>query len=230
MNCVICLADVTPDFNWNYLFSPEPTYYICDDCKQKLAFIEGERCTRCSRPLADLDAAFIKDNRCQDCCRWEENPKWAGVLEQNTSLFLYNDFLKETIARFKYRGDYEIAGAFSLFLRKEIVANKVMVPIPLSDIRRYERGFNQAEAILTCAGLKATDCLARVHSEKQSKKSRKERLESVPIFKVEADEQIIAQNILLVDDIYTTGATLCYAAKVLKEAGAKSVSSFTVAR
>ncbi|MGP7818544.1 ComF family protein [Niallia sp. 01092] len=228
MHCAICLTEVTPVFNWTYLFSREPSYYICDDCKHKLAFIEGERCIICSRPLADLDDVFIKEKRCNDCWRWEQNPKWKGVLEQNTSLFLYNDFLKEVIARFKYRGDYEIAGAFSLFLPKDLFADKMIVPIPLSEERLYERGFNQAEALVN--NVQVHNILTRVHSEKQSKKTREERLETVPIFKLTAEESIIAQNIVLVDDIYTTGATLRKAAKVLKEAGAKSVTSFTIAR
>ncbi|WP_445487924.1 ComF family protein [Niallia sp. 03133] len=230
MHCVICLAEVTPVFNWTYFLSKEPSYYLCDDCRNKLALIEGERCKKCSRPLEALADAFIKEGTCHDCLRWEQDPAWKGVLDQNTSLFLYNDFIKETIARFKYRGDYEIAGAFSLFFPKEVFTKKVVVPIPLSDVRLYERGFNQAEALITCAGLKAVDCLERVHSEKQSKKSRDERLENVPTFKAVDSDVINAQNILLVDDIYTTGATLRRVAKVLKEAGAKSVDSFTIAR
>ncbi|WP_249937878.1 ComF family protein [Niallia circulans] len=62
------------------------------------------------------------------------------------------------------------------------------------------------------------------------KKTRKQRLQIENIFKIEQKEAVIAQDIVLVDDIYTTGATLRNAAKVLKEAGAKSITSFTIAR
>lgn len=230
MYCVICLSEVNPVFNWTYFLSKEPPFYLCDGCKEKLAPIIGECCTICSRPLADLEAAFIHDGVCFDCFRWEQDSKWKGVLKQNYSLFLYNDFLKEVIARFKYRGDYMVAGAFSLYIPKKLFQNKIVVPIPLSSIRLYERGFNQAEAILHCAGIPSIHCLTRMHSEKQSKKSRAARLETSSVFAVENNKQIISQDVVLFDDIYTTGATLRNAAMALKEAGAKSVSSFTIAR
>lgn len=230
MHCSICLAPVTPVFNWTYLLSPEPDYYLCKDCEKELSFIEGQQCKICSRPLSDLNALFIENEICNDCNRWEKDSTWSGVLESNTSLFLYNDFLKEVIARYKYRGDYMLAGAFSLFFPKNMVKGKVVVPIPLSEERLYERGFNQAEALLACAKIPSTACLKRIHSEKQSKKSREQRLEQTTIFSIVNKELVNAQNILLVDDIYTTGATLRSAAKVLKEAGAKSVTSFTIAR
>lgn len=230
MYCVICLSEVNPVFNWTYFLSKEPSFYLCEDCKQKLEPITGECCSICHRPLADLEATFIHDGVCFDCFRWEQNPKWKGILSQNYSLFLYNDFLKEVIARFKYRGDYLIAGAFSLYIPKKLFRNKVIVPIPLSNVRLYERGFNQAEAILHCAGIPSTNCLTRIHSEKQSKKSRAKRLETGTVFTVENNREIISQDVILVDDIYTTGATLRNAAMAMKEAGAKSVVSFTIAR
>lgn len=228
--CVICLTEVIPVFNWTYFLSKEPPFYLCDGCKQKLVPIVGECCTICNRPLVDLDASFIYDDICHDCKRWEENSKWKGVLKQNYSLFLYNDFLKEVIARFKYRGDYQIAGAFSLYIPKKLFHNKVAIPIPLSKVRLYERGFNQTEAILHGAGIPSANCLTRMHSEKQSKKTRAARLEAETVFAVENNKKIISQDVILVDDIYTTGATLHHAAMAVKEAGAKSVVSFTIAR
>ncbi|WP_312092858.1 ComF family protein [Niallia sp.] len=230
MICVICLAPVTPDFNWTYLLSKEPECYLCTACKEKLEVIKGESCRICGRPLYLLDAVHVKDGRCHDCRRWDESVEWKGILESNQSLFLYNDFLKETIARFKYRGDFRIAASFLSFLPKNLGKNKVVIPIPLSDERLYERGFNQVEAVLFYAKIPYLNCLVRLHSEKQSKKTRKERLQIENLFSLEQKEQIIAQDILLVDDIYTTGSTLRNAAKVLKEAGAKSITSFTIAR
>lgn len=230
MICVICLATVMPDFNWTYLLSKEPECYLCAGCKEKLEEIKGETCGICGRPLHLLEAVYVKNGVCHDCKRWDESEEWKGILGANQSLFLYNDFLKETIARFKYRGDFRIAASFVSYLPKDLGKNKVVVPIPLSEERLYERGFNQTEAVLLYAKIPYFNCLVRLHSEKQSKKTRKERLEIENIFKLEQKERIIAQDILLVDDIYTTGSTLRNAAKVLKEAGAKSITSFTIAR
>lgn len=230
MICVICLAPVIPEFNWTYLFSKAPECYLCGGCKEKLAVIKGETCRICGRSLQFLESAHVKEGMCYDCQKWEDEEEWKGILQSNQSLFLYNDFLKETIARFKYRGDYNIAAAFVYFLPKDFGKNKVVMPIPLSDERLYERGFNQVEAVLFYAKVPYVNGLVRIHSEKQSKKTRKQRLQIGNIFKIEQKEAVIAQDIILVDDIYTTGATLRNAAKVLKEAGAKSITSFTIAR
>jgi competence protein ComFC len=169
---------------------------------------------------------------CYDCTRWEQDPDWQGYLEKNHSLYVYNDFLKDLIAMYKFRGDYVLAKIFAELFKKEMtkITSDLLVPIPLSEERLYERGFNQATAVLTFAGLQSADILTRIHSEKQSKKSREERIHIPQVFKVEPDGEIHGKKVLLIDDIYTTGSTLRHAAKLLKEAGAASVQSFTLAR
>jgi competence protein ComFC len=155
------------------------------------------------------------------------------MLQQNMSLFFYNDFLKETLATFKFRGDYVIAKAFADFVKINLEKLKVdqFVPIPLSEERLYERGFNQAEALINEAGFSSANLLARIHAEKQSKKSRSDRIHLPQVFRMAKETTILAgQSVLLVDDIYTTGSTLRHAAKVLKGAGAVTVCSLTLAR
>jgi competence protein ComFC len=169
---------------------------------------------------------------CNDCVRWEQDPEWSGHLEKNVSLFQYNDFLKEVIARFKFRGDYIIAKIFAEQIKLELsqLDYDLLVPIPLSEERLYERGFNQAEALLTESGFTSTLLLTRIHSEKQSKKSRTERIHVPQVFQVSKDPGVNGKTILLVDDIYTTGSTLRHAAKLLKGAGAARIQSLTLAR
>ena len=104
-----------------------------------------------------------------------------------------------------------------------------IVPIPLSPERLQERGFNQAEALIVEAGLQSANLLKRTHSEKQSKKSRSDRIHVPQVFSLEPTT-LEGKRILLVDDIYTTGSTLRHAAKILVENGAASVSSITIAR
>ncbi|KAF0819006.1 MULTISPECIES: ComF family protein [Cytobacillus] len=140
--------------------------------------------------------------------------------------------MKDTIARYKFRGDYILAKVFSPYISKKLQTLQFdfLVPVPLSPKRLYERGFNQSSALIREAGYTPSELLLRSHSEKQSKKSRKERIQLMQVFELCPDSVVEGKNILLFDDIYTTGSTLYHAAVVLKSAGAKSVCSFTLAR
>ncbi|MGM0805787.1 MAG: ComF family protein [Bacillota bacterium] len=143
--------------------------------------------------------------------------------------------MKEMIAKLKYRGDAEVVNAFYPVLSsdfKKFSRDAILVPIPLSEERHYERGFNQAE-LLTRGIKKPVEYLLKrkTHEEKQSKKTREERLsQKENPFEVVDSLKVKDQKIILVDDVYTTGSTLRYAAKVLIKAGAKEVSSITLAR
>ena len=187
-------------------------------------------CITCSRPLLRMDPQYIVNDQCLDCVRWEKDQEWAGTLEKNISVVTYNDFAQEVIARYKYRGDYILAHVFAYLMKKKIctLTFNVIVPVPLSASRLYERGFNQSEAIIVESGYEPTKLLTRTHTEKQSKKSRSERIHLPQVFQLETT--VFSQHILLIDDIYTTGSTLRHAAKLLKDAGASSVSSLTFAR
>ncbi|MGG0720069.1 ComF family protein [Robertmurraya massiliosenegalensis] len=170
--------------------------------------------------------------RCSDCVRWEEEEEWKGYLQSNLSIYLYNDFLKELISQYKFRGDYILAKVFSKKLQTYLqkISFDYVVPIPLSAERQFERGFNQSEALIQEAGYHPTQLLQRTHSEKQSKKSRSDRIHLPQIFQILDASELKNKNILLVDDIYTTGSTLRHAAKILKKEGAKSISALTIAR
>ncbi|MEH7444574.1 ComF family protein [Bacillus sp. JJ1122] len=179
-----------------------------------------------------LEPEYRLGNVCLDCKRWEDDDKWSGSLDKNISMFSYDNFTKEVIAKFKFRGDYILAELFASAFRKALLAFQYdyIVPIPLSEERLYERGFNQAEAIIRTAGCQPTHLLSRIHTEKQSKKSRHERIHLEQVFKAETHLDLRGKTILLVDDIYTTGSTLRHAAKLLKDHGAAKVYSLTLAR
>jgi competence protein ComFC len=228
--CLYCNSPINEVISWKGLFYSEPQY-LCSECQKGLQAISGQRCPRCSRSLKSLSDVLKKGDVCLDCYRWEEDPEWKDILENNTSLFGYNDFLKEYLARYKYRGDHILAKTFGLLIAnclKDMQYDHITT-IPLSKERHYERGFNQSNALLEAAGANPSCILSRVHSEKQSKKSRHERLQQKQVFTL-TETDLSGQSILLFDDIYTTGTTLRQAAKLLKEAGAKQVSSLTLAR
>ena len=231
-HCLLCHEEIEPEISWNSLFGKEETARVCEKCQDEFSPITGEVCGICGRPFAFLEPEYRLGSLCFDCKRWEDDERWTGSLDHNSALYSYTTITKEVIARYKFRGDYVLAEIFAVDFRKALQAFQYdyITPIPLSDQRLYERGFNQAEAIIMGAGLEPLNLLSRVHTEKQSKKSRVERIHLEQVFKFEADVDIESKTILLVDDIYTTGSTLRHAAKLLKENGAAKVCSLTLAR
>jgi competence protein ComFC len=227
--CLICHEQIVSPFGWVDLFTRDKKEVICLSCQGKLQRIVGEICDICGRPFGTLESKYRMGERCYDCLRWEDDPDYQGLLTRNYSLYGYNEFLKEVIAKFKYRGDYVLVKIFADEIKMKLTEIKpdYIIPIPLSDERLYERGFNQAEALIAESGTKSSPILTRIHSEKQSKKSRTERIHIAQVFKA---NQNVTGKIILIDDIYTTGSTLRHAAKALKLAGAESVYSLTIAR
>lgn len=222
--CLYCHSPIQESAGWANIFFLEEADLLCTTCRSKLTPIQGSTCEICCKPLQE-------GVRCPDCEQWLIDPLYSRALDYNVSLYTYNPFMKDVIARFKYRGDYELARLFSNELRKKAPQADVVIPIPLSDQRRYERGFNQAEAMGVMAGIPLTCGLIRVHGEKQSKKSRYERIHTEQVFGIHPEASSFQdKTILVLDDIYTTGSTLRHAGVILKEAGARRVISLTIAR
>ncbi|MFD1358965.1 ComF family protein [Fictibacillus halophilus] len=233
--CLYCHQSYSETWSWSALFGVNADPLLCQSCMAKLELIKGDICRICSRSFSLFPEQYRQGDCCYDCIRWEEDEKWKRMLQQNRSLYVYNDFLKEIIAKMKYRGDAELLKAFYPLARSKfnnITRESLLVPIPLSEERQYERGFNQAEIFAKSFTSNVQHLLKRVtHEEKQSKKTRKDRMVKKNNPFIVNDEDVVKdKTILLIDDVYTTGSTLRYAAKVLKEAGADRISSITLAR
>lgn len=231
--CLICQSDL-PVSSWDTVFSLKPPKQLCDSCHEMLKLIKGELCAICGRPLDAVPKEYQQNGVCNDCLRWEKNEHWCGILKKNVSVYYYNSFMKEILSYYKFRGDYQLAYAFKddfiQCFRTNYSGSYVIIPIPLSEERLYERGFNQAEVFARFLSSQTASLLSRVHLEKQSKKSRDERLAAKNMFTVIDKEAIHNRDILLIDDIYTTGTTLRIAAKCLLQEKARSVSSLTLIR
>lgn len=122
--------------------------------------------------------------------------------------------------------------------RVDLQDTDLIIPIPLSKLRKIERGFNQAEIIALEVGRKSriaidVSSLARklhtpMHRIGMDQKARDLTVRNA--FEVLRPNLISGKNILLVDDVFTSGATSSHCAKVLKKNGAGKVDVFTLAR
>ncbi|MFC0013573.1 MULTISPECIES: ComF family protein [Allobacillus] len=221
MHCKICLQSIEKDTTWSTLFDfRERT--LCSSCDEQLEKNQGPTCKKCMKRT--------EEKLCSDCMFWEQHFQ-EDPLDRNVSIYTYNEFMKETMARFKYRGDYEIVHAwkdpFQRAFNKYFPKESQLLPIPLAESRFSERGFNQAEALARLLEQPLFAGMIRTGQEKQSKKSKWERLTADNPFKL---TETSPETIVIIDDIFTTGSTVRFAAQVLKDAGAKSVSSLTLIR
>lgn len=113
-----------------------------------------------------------------------------------------------------------------------------IIPVPLSKRRRFERGFNQAEVIADVVSRSThvpvdRNSLQRkththMHRVGMDQKAREKTVENA--FTVARPKMIAGKNVLLTDDVFTSGATASACAQVLKSHGAKLVTVFTIAR
>ncbi|GGF31224.1 amidophosphoribosyltransferase [Halobacillus andaensis] len=223
MRCVICFESVLPEVNWTNFLLVQKEVKLCTTCFEKFDVITEPGCPLCGR----ADSSGV----CYDCERWEGS-SYQGVLTKNVSVFSYNDFARELVARWKYRGDFTLIEAFAEAAQTKYknyfqMMEADLVAIPLSKERLLERGFNQSDALITLLGVSPHRFLKRRGSEKQSKKGRSERLLGEnPFILVKPTER----PVVLVDDIYTTGMTVRHLALLLREAGCPEVYSFTLFR
>lgn len=123
-------------------------------------------------------------------------------------------------------------------LRRVSFNSDLIIPVPLSKIRRAERGFNQAEVIANEIGRItgiAVDSLSLVRTRhtpmhRIGMDSRARQIASLKSFAVKRDQLLRGRRVLLVDDVLTSGATASACAAALKKSGSGEVNVFTIAR
>ena len=179
------------------------------------------------------------DGRCFSC------RDAAPDFDRALSFGEYEAGLRGLIHLLKYERVTPVSAPLGSMLAHAVVelvddkAAPLIVPVPLHKSRRRSRGFNQSELIARAAVRQLprkletlTDALVRQRDTiSQVGLSREERIENVrDAFRVAQPSRVNGRDILLVDDVMTTGTTLSECARVLKQAGAKRVWAATVAR
>ena len=146
------------------------------------------------------------------------------------------------MAQFKFQQDHAWASALALLMRSApgvedaLAAADLLLPMPLSAQRLAERGFNQALLLAKALDARKTQALTLLklqHTAPQSTLKRSERLHNL-VGALALDPlraaSLRGQQVLLIDDVMTSGASLNTAAQVLKQAGVQSVKGLVFAR
>lgn len=218
---------------------------VCPQCLDRIQPIQGNVCSICGERV--LSAYFECDDdgmrRCP-VCRRVDHPFHRALAYGS-----YDDGLRELIHLLKYNGVRPAAGVLGRMLSETLAGVApsleqslvLLVPVPLYRRKRRERGFNQAELIAQAALRARTlserfqlaaEVLERVrdtHSQiGLTSHQRRENLRGA--FAVTRPQQVTDREVVLVDDVYTTGTTASECARVLRRAGASRVWVATVAR
>ncbi len=221
--CVGCHSPVEGDLPWP----------LCPGCLAKLPSWQAPWCARCGRSLAHLGAGV-------ELCLTCEAKRYA--FDQAVSCFPYEGAIQELVLAFKYQGETSLFRPLSQRMAqtvRERIGNDPadwVVPVPLHPVRLRERGFNQAELLAKglADGLSlpcTSEVLARTKATlPQAQLTRRQRAQNVrQAFSLKPSPWLGEARILLVDDVFTTGATVHACAALLKQAGALQVTVVTFA-
>lgn len=210
-----------------------PDENSCKACWAETTIFDGSEaaCEKCGLPLGG-----VKTERIAHC--WQCD---GHKYDKARSIGIYSHALASAVISLKTVPNLkkQICEAFeAAFLRSDFDASTLIIPVPLSRQRFHERGFNQAEVVAKYLSERTqipTDALSlartkhsQIHRIGMDSKARDLSVQNA--FKVVRPKLIEGQRILLIDDVYTTGATLSYCAKALKKSGALEVNALTLAR
>lgn len=209
-----------------------PELLVCEPCWQSIEQPKDRRCPRCFESLEE-----------NQVCPCEYH--WPYSFSRIRSGWLFCEPLQNILHKLKYSGKSRLGFLLGERMARSIVDREyfsnidLIVPIPLHHVRRRERGYNQsfyiAQGISSVINVPVAEKTVkrRKNTKSQTALTREERAKNISnIFLVsEKRREIISgKKLLLVDDVYTTGATVNECARVLKDAGAEEVKVLTAAK
>ncbi len=207
---------------------------VCSACWRSIHAIRAPWCTRCGDALpAWLDAPSL-------CGHCQQTPPCFSIAR---SVGHYDDALREVVHAFKYGGRRVLAAPLAAMMREQgrdvLSGADAVVPVPLHPWRALRRGFNQADDLAQHLGLPVWRALRRArHGPPQAGLPAARRHTNVrQAFRLARRlspsgwrRHLAGRTVVLVDDVMTTGATLDACARVLSDAGVRTVRALTVAR
>ena len=218
---------------------------VCQDCLDEMLPIEEGLCGLCGERIfsAYATSGFEDAPRCALCQRIE--PRFARAVAYGS----YEGGLRELIHLLKYGGVRPAAKVLGRMMADAVIALEdefetdavVVIPVPLHRGKLHQRGFNQAELIARSAvkvsamGKRLRLCVHGLERKRETAPQigltkHQRRLNLRGAFAVPDAELVRGCEVLLVDDVYTTGATAAECTRILLRAGAGKVWIATVAR
>jgi competence protein ComFC len=208
--------------------------FVCAPCARQVRYIEAPFCSRCGLPYeGDLSGPF----QCANCSNIDLHFDFAR------SAALAHGLVRDIIHRYKYTRhvwfEVFLAGVLVRRAAPELAHGRwdMIVPVPLHPAKLREREFNQAERLARQLSIATriplqTKLLRRIDpTSSQTRLSREQRAANVrKAFALGQPLKLKGARVVLVDDVFTTGATTSACAKVLKAAGAGGVCVWTLAR
>jgi ComF family protein len=216
--------------------------YLCADCTRKVTVVKPPFCLACGFLFKSKEG---DERLCGDCIT---SPKKFRVARAPV---VYDEAFMNLVLSLKYRGKIQLAKPLGGLLLAAFLQYwdagdiDIVTPVPLFQNRFRQRGFNQAFVLIQNwedFAKELTADLAGLHIERQALVrnrstatqtglGRKERMDNIKnAFSVPESHKVEGKRVLLVDDVYTTGATVNECSRVLIEHGAASVDVLTVAR
>jgi ComF family protein len=213
---------------------------LCPACRAAVELLTPPYCVCCGRPLMPTAAAGVLCGQCR-----QGPPETAGV----RSVGLHSGVLRDAVLRMKFRRRRELIRPLGQMLAArlrqeaswpyslELDRVRAILPVALHPRRKAWRGFDQAvllsRIVARGVGLPCWEgTLVRVKNTHQqiglTPDQRRENMRRA--FVVRGEREVRGGAFLLVDDVYTTGATLQEAARALKKAGARAVYGLTISR
>ncbi len=224
------------------LFKEMLSPYICPACNDRFRPMESPLCSCCG---IMFESRVGHDHLCAGCL------ERSRPFRKARAFGVYNQTLMEAIHCFKYHAKIQLARPFEILLLSVLLTfwdedpPDIVVPIPLHAAKFRQRGFNQAFmmikdwqvlAVMPAVGLPniviERELLVRTRwTEPQTGLGRSMRRQNIKgAFDIRHKTQVLHKKILLVDDVYTTGATVEECSAVLLRAGAEWVDVLTLAR
>lgn len=214
--------------------SSEDEAGICSDCLSQIHYINNPLCNKCGKPFGH---EFDINHLCGDCL---SNQRY---FMKARAVGLYSGILRNAVHLLKYQLNHSLATPLGILMscRMESMIGEfhfqAVVPVPLHPKRLRERGFNQALSLarfvsrLHSIPLDRNNLVRARWTHTQVGLSEHKRKKNVKdAFAVKKEENFQNKHILLVDDVYTSGSTVDECAKVLINAGARTVQILTLAR